>query len=106
MIGLLKRLFAGGPKTDFKALVANGAIVVDVRTPGEYKSGHIKGSLNMPVDSIRGKVSELKKKGKPVITCCRSGARSGMAAGILKQNGIEAYNGGPWHVLGRQLQES
>ena len=36
------------------------------------------------------------KLGKPVITCCRSGARSGSAATILKQNGIDAINGGPW----------
>jgi rhodanese-related sulfurtransferase len=100
MIGLLKKILGiGGPAVNFKELVANGAVVVDVRTPAEFKSGHVKGAINIPVDSIRSKVPELKKKGKPVITCCRSGARSRMAAGILKQNGIEAYNGGPWQVL-------
>jgi rhodanese-related sulfurtransferase len=103
MIGFLKKLFGGGPAADYKALVANGAIIIDVQSAQEYKGGHIKGSLNIPVESIRSKVHELKKKGKPVITCCRSGARSGMAAGILKQNGIEAYNGGPWHVLHHQI---
>jgi rhodanese-related sulfurtransferase len=103
MIGFLKKLFGGGPKADYKQLVADGALIIDVRTLQEYKSGHIKNSLNIPLDSIRGKVHEIKKKGKPVITCCRSGARSGMAAGILKQNGIEVYNGGPWHVLNHQL---
>lgn len=99
MIGLLKKLFGGGPAVNFRELVQNGALILDVRTPAEYKSGHIKGSVNIPVDSVRSRLQELQKKGKPIITCCRSGARSGMAAGILKQNGIEVYNGGPWQVL-------
>ena len=104
MLGILKRLFGPKEKVDYQALLAAGAIVIDVRTPGEFNSGHIKGAINIPVDNIRSKVAELKKKGKPVITCCRSGARSGVAAGILKQNGIEAYNGGPWNMLNLQLQ--
>lgn len=104
MLGFLKKLFGPKEKVDFKALVAAGALVIDVRTPGEFKSGHIKGAINIPVDSIRTKVAELQKKGKPVITCCRSGARSGVAAGILRQQGIEAYNGGPWNILNLQLQ--
>jgi phage shock protein E len=102
MFQFLKGL-VGGADTDFKALVAEGAIIVDVRTPGEYQSGHIKGSLNIPVDAIRGKVAELKKKNKPVITCCRSGARSGMAKDILSNAGITAYNGGPWNSLEKKM---
>jgi phage shock protein E len=97
MFSFLKNLF--GPGTDYKALIQEGAIIVDVRTPGEYKSGHIKEARNIPVDTIRSKVGELKKLNKPVITCCASGARSGMAKSILASNGIEAYNGGPWTRL-------
>jgi len=104
MLGsLLKQLFGAKEKTDYKALLSSGAIIIDVRTPGEFKSGHIKGAINIPVDEIRSKANELKQKGKVVITCCRSGARSGMAAGILNKNGIEAYNGGPWNVLNQQI---
>ena len=99
MFEFFKRLFSKGPETDFASMVRDGAVIVDVRTPGEYKSGHIKGSLNIPVDQIRGKTAELKKKGKPVITCCRSGSRSGMAKSILDAAGVECYNGGPWNVL-------
>lgn len=99
MFDFLKRLFSKGPETDFASMVRDGAVIVDVRSPGEYKSGHIKGSLNIPVDQIRGKTAELKKKGKPVITCCRSGSRSGMAKSILDAAGVECYNGGPWNVL-------
>lgn len=102
MFDFLKKLF--GPKADFKALVQNGAIIVDVRTPEEYRDGHIDGSLNIPVQVIQGKIADLKKKGKPIIAVCRSGARSGMAAGILKNAGIEAYNGGPWNVLKNDIK--
>jgi phage shock protein E len=100
-MSFLSKLF--GPKTDYKALVENGAIIVDVRTTSEYKAGHINGSVNIPVDTIKHKTEELKKKGKPVIACCASGMRSGMAAGILKQAGIEAYNGGSWNGLQAKL---
>lgn len=102
MFNFLQKLF--GPKTDFKALVQNGAIIIDVRTPEEYRGGHIDGSLNIPVQVIQGKIADLKKKGKPIIAVCRSGARSGMAAGILKNAGIEAYNGGPWNVLNKDIK--
>lgn len=98
MIGLIKKLF-GSSNTNYKDLVTAGAIIVDVRSPMEYQQGHIPGSKNFPLDSIRSKINELKKTGKPVITVCRSGARSGMAKGILQSAGIEVYNGGPWTSL-------
>ncbi|MBN8672713.1 MAG: rhodanese-like domain-containing protein [Chitinophagales bacterium] len=102
MLGFLKKLF-GVTTVDFKELVDNGAVIIDVRSPGEYKSGHIKGSRNFPLDTIRSKVNDLKKLNKPVITVCRSGARSGMAKGILKSAGIEVYNGGPWFSLQNKI---
>ncbi|MBL7739651.1 MAG: rhodanese-like domain-containing protein [Chitinophagaceae bacterium] len=102
MIGLLKKLF-GGTTVDFKDLVKKGAVIIDVRSPGEYKTGHIQGSKNYPLDNIRIKVNELKKAGKPVITVCRSGTRSGIAKGILKAAGIEVYNGGAWTSLRHKI---
>lgn len=101
MLGLLKKIFGSG--VDFKKLIAEGAIIVDVRTPAEYQSGHIKGSVNIPVDTIKGKIEELKQKNKTIITCCRSGARSGMAKSILRNGGIEAHNGGAWNVLNAKI---
>lgn len=97
MFGFLQRLF--GPKTDFKALVEAGALIIDVRTPQEYDAGHIKASKNIPLQNIQKYIPELKKSGKVIITVCRSGSRSGMAKSILKSAGIETYNGGPWNVL-------
>jgi rhodanese-related sulfurtransferase len=104
MLQLFQRLFKKTPAVDFKSLVQQGALVIDVRTTGEYNAGHIKGSLNIPVDRISSKIEEIKKKGKTVITCCRSGARSGMAAGILKKQGIKCFNGGPWNSLQQKIK--
>jgi rhodanese-related sulfurtransferase len=84
--------------------MAEGAVIVDVRTPSEYKSGHIPGALNIPLDSIKSKSGDLKSKNKVVITCCRSGARSGMAKSILTSSGIETVNGGPWNSLIQKIR--
>ena len=101
MINFIKKLF--GPGTDFKALQQQGAVIIDVRTAGEFNGGHIKGAINIPVDSIRSKINDIKKKGKPVITCCASGMRSGSATSMLKQAGVEAYNGGSWISLQNKI---
>ncbi|MBL7730618.1 MAG: rhodanese-like domain-containing protein [Chitinophagaceae bacterium] len=103
MTGLFKKLFGNHTAVDFKALQAQGAVIVDVRTPGEFSGGHIRGAVNIPLDLLRTKTAELKKKQKPIITCCRSGARSGMAVSILKGAGIECYNGGAWDSLSGKL---
>ena len=102
MIGFLKKLFAGS-SVNFKELVSKGAVIIDVRSPGEYKTGHVQGSKNYPLDNIRSKVAEIKKMSKPVITVCRSGSRSGIAKGILKSAGIEVYNGGAWTSLKNKI---
>ena len=102
MLTFLKKLF-GGTSVNYKELINNGAIIVDVRSATEYKAGHITGSKNYPLDNIRSKVAELKKMNKSVITVCRSGTRSGIAKGILKSSGIEAYNGGPWTSLKNKI---
>ncbi len=101
MFRVIKNLFA--PPADYKSLVDAGAIIVDVRTSAEFNSGHIQGAVNIPVDIIAQKVHELKQQGKPVITCCRSGARSGMAVSVLTKANIEAYNGGTWNALQREI---
>lgn len=95
-MGLLQKLFGiGGPSADLGQKIKEGATIIDVRTPEEFRSGHVKGSVNIPLDKLQGQLGRIDMK-KPVITCCRSGARSGMAADLLKRNGFECYNGGPW----------
>jgi phage shock protein E len=103
MFNIIKKILGLGSKADFAALKQQGAIILDVRTPAEFKSGHIQGALNIPVDQVKANLKKIRGYEKPVITCCRSGARSGMAADILKNAGIEAWNGGPWQVLRSKL---
>jgi phage shock protein E len=101
MLNPFKKLF--GTSTDYKTLVQSGAIIIDVRTPDEYKGGHIKTSVNIPLDKISGSIADLKKKNKPIITCCRSGARSGIAKSTLSSAGLEVYNGGAWDSLKNKI---
>lgn len=103
MLALLKKIFGGGNAFDFKALLMKGALIVDVRTPAEFKSGHIKGSVNIPLDRVKARAEELKKKNKPVITVCRSGNRSGVATSMLISAGIDCYNGGAWNKLNHKI---
>ncbi len=81
---------------DVKAYLAKDAIVLDVRTDGEYNEGHVKGSKHIVLDYLPDHVDEIKGWNKPVITCCRSGARSGRAEEFLADQGIDVINGGPW----------
>lgn len=99
ILQFIKKLLGLGNKVDFKTLVENGAVIVDVRTKGEYQSGHIKGSINIPLQSLQSNLSKLNKN-QTIITCCASGMRSGSAKSILKSNGYETvYNGGGWFAL-------
>jgi phage shock protein E len=99
MIERLKQLFGIGPKIDTAALIANGAVIVDVRTRQEYAAGHVKNSLNIPLDTLSKRMKELPSD-KPIITCCASGMRSGTARSILLNNGFkEVYNAGSWRNI-------
>ncbi len=88
-----------GPKVDLGQLLANGAIIVDVRSPAEYAGGHLNRSVNIPLNALQGGMSKLKKE-VPVITCCASGMRSSAAKSTLLANGFkEVHNGGSWYNL-------
>ena len=63
------------------------ATILDVRTPAEYDKGHLEGAVNLPVDQLRGRLSEVEP-GKPVFLICQSGLRSYVAARILAQHGF------------------
>jgi phage shock protein E len=94
-MGLLSTLFGTG-NDQTKELLDKGAVIIDVRSPGEFSGGHVKGSKNIPLQSIESQIMKIKKLNKPVVACCASGMRSGQATEILKRAGIEATNGGPW----------
>lgn len=104
MIKMLKSLFGLGPKVDFVELVKQGAMILDVRSKGEYAGGHIKGSINISVDQLGNNLNKLNEKNTPIITCCASGMRSASAKALLKSKGYtEVYNGGGWMTLRNKL---
>lgn len=105
MMNAIKQLFGIGPKTDFARLVKEGAIILDVRSKGEYAGGHIRGSINISLDTLTNNLDKLKDKNKPVITCCASGMRSASAKNILKSRGFtKVYNGGGWYGLQQKIR--
>ena len=64
-------------------------VIVDVRTPAEFAQGHVPGAINIPVDQVTNRLSELANaKNKDVVLYCRSGKRAGQAAEVLKANGF------------------
>lgn len=102
-MGLLDILGFGSKSEKVKSFINKGAVIIDVRGRNEFASGHIEGSVNIPLNIISGQIVEIKKMNKPVITCCLSGMRSAQAAAILKQNDIEVMNGGGWSSLKRKI---
>ena len=107
MLEVLKKLLGIAPKVDFATLVREGAIVMDVRTKGEYAGGHIRGSLNIPLDKIDANIGKLKNKNQVIITCCASGSRSGLAQSGLKSRGYtNVYNGGSWFNLKSKINQN
>lgn len=103
MIDKLKQLLGFGPPVDFAGMVKNGAQIIDVRSKAEFQSGHIRGSVNIPLNTLQDNLSKIRKN-KPVITCCASGMRSASAKGILQSHGYsDVHNGGGWASLQRKL---
>ena len=104
MINTLKKIFGFGPSVNYAELVKEGAIILDVRSKGEFAGGHIKGSINISVDTLKSNLDKLKNKNNPIITCCASGMRSASAKSILQANGYtKVYNGGGWSSLNNKL---
>jgi len=98
-MGLFSNLFGGGATANLQSIVDEGAFLVDVRTPGEFAEGHVKGSVNIPLDKVTMELEKFKNK-KNIIVFCRSGNRSGQAKTILEQQGIvNVTNGGSWEAV-------
>ena len=87
-------------KNNIKDALKKGAVIIDVRTPHEYDSGKIPGSINIPIDRVSASIERIRSMKKPVIVCCESGMRSNTAKTILKSAGLqEVYNGGSWESV-------
>ena len=102
-MNFFKQLFGGGVNADLKNIIAAGALLVDVRTPGEFAEGHVKGSVNIPLDRVQSQLATFKNR-KNIIVFCRSGGRSSQAKSILEQNGFtNVVNGATWNNVGQYI---
>jgi len=78
-------------------LKKSGAIFVDVRSAGEFAHGNAPGTINIPLPELGSRLGEIPKSA-PVVLCCASGTRSGMAKRLLKRKGYqEVHNIGTWN---------
>lgn len=77
-----------------KRKIKNGAILIDVRSPQEYKEGHLEGSILIPEYELKSKADEqLKNKEETIVVYCSSGMRSKKAQKILEKKGyVNVYN--------------
>ena len=102
LLFLKKRFF---DNTDYKAMLASGGIIIDVRSEAEFYSGHIKNSLNIPLGDLPSKLDCLKGKDQAIITCGASGIRSAGAHKLLSSKGYtNVVNGGGWSNLEKKLK--
>lgn len=98
MLDFLKNLFPHAD--DVSAIISANPVIIDVRTPGEYLSGHIDSSINVPLDSLSRSLAQMPDTSKPIIVCCASGSRSAAAKQILLSKGYtQVYDGGGWTGL-------
>lgn len=98
-MGIVEKIksFFGGETINFEELIDKGAIIVDVRTPAEFKAGHHKQSKNLPLQNLGNQLAKLN--GKEVVLVCKSGVRAGLAKRMLTKAGIKAHNAGAWQNL-------
>lgn len=92
MLGFFKKNYEDVAANETNNLITNKAYqIVDVRSEGEYKSGHIKNSILIPLPVLKSSMEQLDKN-KTIITVCASGARSASAASILSSEGFKVKN--------------
>ena len=90
---------------DARTHLSNGALLVDVRTPSEFASGHLPDAINVPLDQIEVKLPRrVKDKNQPVLLHCQSGMRSGIAMKKLKSLGYaNVFNLGSYGRAARMV---
>ncbi|MCS6795822.1 MAG: rhodanese-like domain-containing protein [Raineya sp.] len=104
MLNFLKNIFGGGNQENLAKAIAEGAFLVDVRTPSEFKSGSVKGAVNIPLDTLQANLSKFKGKNK-IVVFCRSGSRSASAKAFLEKNGFQhVINGGSWQNVAQYVK--
>ena len=84
---------------DAKAMLQRGALILDVRTKAEFRAAAHPKAINIPLDELEKGTQKLDSS-KPILICCASGGRSGLAVSILKRKGFkDVHNLGPWQRI-------
>ncbi|GAB4026343.1 rhodanese-like domain-containing protein [Spirosoma gilvum] len=100
MINLLKSVFGGSGNAPLQEALEQGAVIIDVRSPGEFAGGHAQGAVNIPLDQLETKLNKIKSYQKPIVLCCASGMRSARAKSILTSHGVtNLHDAGSWRNL-------
>lgn len=99
-MGFLSILF-GKPDRSVSKAIKEGALLVDVRSPSEFSKGHVKGSVNIPLDQVATQLNKFTDQ-RSIVVFCESGLRSRRAKAILNRNGFQnVINGKTWRKVKR-----
>jgi phage shock protein E len=82
-----------------RELVARGAVLLDVRTPEEFRDEHVPGAVNVPLQELTARLDEVGARDRTVVVYCRSGRRSAEAARLLQHAGFRHV-----HDMGAMLE--
>jgi len=85
---VLRSRASASSKVTAKEKIKQGALVLDVRTTGEYQDDHYQGAVNIPVQELEARLSELKDRKRAIVVHCASGVRSARAVKILTSAGF------------------
>lgn len=97
-------IFSKKESTDkIQEYLKKGAVVLDVRTHGEWNDGHSDGAKHIVLNTIPDYIDEIKSWDKPIVAVCKSGGRSQSATDFLSQQGLDVINGGPWQNVDQYL---
>lgn len=93
--------------TDYKSMLDNGAVIIDVRSEKEFLTGHVDNSLNIPLADLPSHFNKLKDKHQHIILCCKSGMRTRAAEILMSSKGyVNIVNGGSWSHLQRKISKN
>ncbi|GAB2542992.1 rhodanese-like domain-containing protein [Spirosoma aerophilum] len=100
MLTILKSIFGSAEKENITELLAQGAVLIDVRSAGEFAGGHAKGAVNIPLDQLDNQLNKIKAYHKPIVLCCASGMRSARAKNWLAGQGVsDLHDAGGWRSI-------
>ena len=100
--GFRKTLLGDASSEEIERLIRQGATIVDIRSDEDFQTGHVPGSLHIPLPDLLHNLAMIPKD-RPVVTCNAEDALSATAAEILSAHGFKAYDGGGWARLSEMM---